>query len=59
MVEMEVVSKKAVKYSFKQYVSLDSLFLARFEFLRERLDNGFAANYQVLTSYSVKKLGSH
>jgi hypothetical protein len=57
LVEMEVVSKKGVKYALKQYVSLDSLFLARFEYLLERTDNiGSATNYQVMISYSVKKL---
>lgn len=58
MVEMEVITKKGINYSYKQYVSLDSLFLGVFEYLRQRADNGFVANYQVMKGYSVKKLAA-
>lgn len=59
LVEMEIISKKGFKYLRKQYISLDSLFLARFELLFTRIDKNSTVDYQVMPSYSVKKIGSH
>lgn len=51
VVEMEVLSKKGIKYAFKQYVSLDSLFLGWYEFSRTRTDNGAVGNYQIMKEH--------
>jgi hypothetical protein len=51
VVEIAVLSKKGTKYTSKHYISLDSLFLARFEFSRTRTDNGNVVNYQIMNEH--------
>jgi hypothetical protein len=56
LVELEIDSKTGNKYTLKQYVALDSLFLARIEFLQTHVKSGEIVAFQALKDFQVKKL---